>query len=156
STGSVGFWPLPPRRERAWPAVRALAVGGALAVTVVYLSPIAEPLGARLFPFGPSANALERGSVENRLALDRDAFLIVRDHLPFGVGGGNYGLAALAGGYQEGWGEPAPNLALLIAAELGLPGILAAGVIVFATLRVLRDAGRPRPEQRVATAALVA
>ena len=29
-------------------------------------------------------------------------------------------------------------------------------VIAFATIRVLRAAGRPRPEQRVATAALVA
>src|SRR5438445_132563 len=106
SSQRVG-WPLQRRDESSRSSWRTMAAGGALALTVVYLSPIAEPLGGRLFPFGPGANALERGSIENRLALDRDAFLIVRDHLPFGVGGGNYGLAALAGAYQEGWGEPA-------------------------------------------------
>ena len=44
---------------------------------------------------------------------------------------------------------------MLIAAELGLPGILGAGVIAFATIRVLRAVGRSRPD-RAAAAALVA
>jgi hypothetical protein len=101
-----------------------------LTAAVVALSPLAPTVATRVFPFGPESNALERGSVENRLALDRSGVSEAMDHLPLGVGGGNYGVVALAEGYQEGWGEPAPNLALLIATELGIPGVLAAGVVV--------------------------
>src|SRR5207253_4537573 len=68
---------------------------------------------------------------------DRSAVSEGVDHLPLGVGGGNYGAVAVAQGYQEGWGEPAPNLALLIATELGLPGLLAAGLIVVGALRAI-------------------
>jgi hypothetical protein len=109
-----------------------------LTVAVVALSPLAPTVATRVFPFGPDTNALERGSLENRLALDRSAVSEGLDHLPLGVGGGNYGAVAVAEGYQEGWGEPAPNLALLIATELGLPGLLAAGLIVLGALRVIR------------------
>jgi O-Antigen ligase len=108
-----------------------------LTVVVVAVSPLAPTVATRVFPFGPEANALERGSVENRLALDRSAVAEGFDHLPLGVGGGNYGAVALAEGYQEGWGEPAPNLALLIATELGLPGVVAAGLVVVGVLRAI-------------------
>jgi O-Antigen ligase len=108
-----------------------------LAIVLVAVSPLAPTVAARVFPFGPEANALERGSVENRLALDRSALSEGFDHLPLGVGGGNYGAVALAEGYQEGWGEPAPNLALLIATELGLPGVVAAGLVVVGVLRAI-------------------
>jgi hypothetical protein len=109
-----------------------------LTVAVVALSPLAPTVATRVFPFGPDSNALERGSVENRLALDRSAVSEGVDHLPLGVGGGNYGVVAVAEGYQEGWGEPAPNLALLIATELGLPGLAAALVILFGALCAIR------------------
>jgi O-antigen ligase len=109
-----------------------------LTVAVVALSPLAPTVATRVFPFGPDTNALERGSVENRLALDRSAVSEGSDHLPLGVGGGNYGAVAVAEGYQEGWGEPAPNLVLLIATELGLPGLAAALVILSGALRAIR------------------
>jgi O-Antigen ligase len=109
-----------------------------LTVAIVALSPLAPTVATRVFPFGPDTNALERGSVENRLALDRSAVSEGFDHLPLGVGGGNYGVVAVAEGYQEGWGEPAPNLALLIATELGLPGLVAAVVICIGALRAIR------------------
>ncbi len=66
----------------------------------------------------------------------------ISDHLPLGIGGGNYGLVAIAEGRQEGWGQPAPNVALLIAAELGLPGVLALAVLVVGTVRSLRMGDR--------------
>ena len=109
-----------------------------LTVVVVALSPLAPTVATRVFPFGPDTNALERGSVENRLALDRSGVSEGFDHLPLGVGGGNYGVVAVAEGYQEGWGEPAPNLALLIATELGLPGLAAALVMFVGALRAIR------------------
>jgi O-antigen ligase/polysaccharide polymerase Wzy-like membrane protein len=108
-----------------------------LTVAVVALSPLAPTVATRVFPFGPDTNALERGSVENRLALDRSGVSEGFDHLPLGVGAGNYGVVAVAEGYQEGWGEPAPNLALLIATELGVPGLAAALVIFFGALRAI-------------------
>jgi len=111
-----------------------------LTVAVIAVSPVAPTVATRLFPYGPDSNPLERGSVENRLALDRGALSEAFHHLPLGVGGGNYGQVALAEGYQEGWGEPAPNLPLLIGTELGLPGVLAAMLVVLGTIRALRVA----------------
>jgi len=67
----------------------------------------------------------------------------IGDHLPLGVGGANYGLVAVAEGYQEGWGEPVPNLVLLITAELGLPGVLALLLVVVGCVRLLA-VGRTR------------
>jgi hypothetical protein len=123
-----------PVRARRW---LSLVVAAALAAIAV--SPLAPTFESRLFPLGPTSNPLERGSIENRLALDRDALLSIARHLPSGVGGANYGLAALADGFQEGgWGEPAPNVGLLIAAELGVPGVLGLALIVFGIVRILR------------------
>jgi hypothetical protein len=113
-----------------------------LTVALVALSPLAPTVATRLFPYGPESNPLERGSLENRLALDRSGLAEAFDHLPLGVGGGNYGAVALAEGYQEGWGEPAPNLGLLIATELGLPGVLAAGVVVVGLVGAIVWRGR--------------
>jgi hypothetical protein len=100
------------------------------------LAPLLEP---RLLPFGPTGNALERGSIQDRLALDATAVVEIVDHWPLGVGGGNYGLVSVAEGYQEGWGEPVPNIVLLIAAELGVPGVLALAVLAFATARFVAE-----------------
>jgi hypothetical protein len=111
-------------------------VGGA-ALVGVGLTPVATLVEPRLFPFGPNGNALERGSIQDRLALDGAAVLEIADHWPRGMGGGNYGLVSVTEGYQEGWGEPVPNVALLIAAELGLPGVFALALLLFATLRLI-------------------
>jgi hypothetical protein len=111
-------------------------VGGAALVSVA-LTPLAPLVEPRLFPLGPSGNELERGSIQDRLALDGAAVLEIADHWPRGVGASNYGLVSVDEGYQEGWGEPVPNVALLIAAELGLPGILALAVLVFAITRLI-------------------
>ena len=129
------WWWTSHRRGRAGWSLLGLVP---LTVAVVALSPLAPTVATRVFPFGPDTNALERGSVENRLALDRSAISEGFDHLPLGVGGGNFGAVAVVEGYQEGWGEPAPNLALLIATELGLPGLVAASVIVVGSLRAIR------------------
>lgn len=110
----------------------------ALGAAAIACTPIAPMVGARLFPFGSESNVLERGSVENRLALDRDAVVGLSRHIPGGIGGGNYGKVAVAEGQQEGWGEPVPNVVLLIAHELGMPGVFALVVIIFGAARVLR------------------
>ena len=130
------WWWTSHRRGRAGWSLLGLVP---LTVAVVALSPLAPTVATRVFPFGPDTNALERGSVENRLALDRSAVSEGFDHLPLGVGGGNYGVVAVAEGYQQGWGEPAPNLALLVATELGLPGLVATLLIVFGALRAIRS-----------------
>lgn len=139
------------RRQRRWWFPPILGVAGLAALA---FSPVGPTIGERFSVLGPDANPLERGSIENRLALDASAFAEIRDHLPEGVGAANYGPAALAGGYQEGWGEPAPNLVLLIAAELGAAGLVvlaAVGLGVVATIR----ARVPPPAVSAAFLALV-
>jgi len=137
---SVSCWPAVRQRHARWwiAPIAAVAVLSAIA-----LSPIAPTIAERLSPLGADTNALERGSIENRLALDRSALVEIGDHLPLGVGGANYGLVAVAEGYQEGWGEPVPNLVLLITAELGLPGVLALLLVVVGCVRLLA-VGRTR------------
>jgi O-antigen ligase/polysaccharide polymerase Wzy-like membrane protein len=114
------------------------------AVAAIMLSPAGSLVAQRLLVFSPEVNALERGSVENRLALDRSALDLIISHQPAGVGAGNYGITSVAEGYQEGWGEPAPNLALLIVAELGFAGILALVCIANATVRLLHVPSHPQ------------
>lgn len=110
---------------------------------VLLASPLRTIMGERLLPFTAEASPLERGSIEHRLALDRAALLEVHDHWPSGVGAANYGVAAIAEGHQQGWGEPAPNVGLLTIAELGLPGAIALTCIAFGILRLLRTGGAP-------------
>jgi hypothetical protein len=117
----------------------------AVALTALAFSPVGPTIGERFSALGPDPNPLERGSIENRMALDESAFAEIRDHLPEGVGAANYGLVAVAGGYQEGWGEPAPNLVLLIAAELGLPGVVALMLVVAGVVRTIRSTRIPAP-----------
>lgn len=128
-------------------------VGGAALVSVGF-TPLAPLVASRLFPFGPSGNALERGSIQDRLALDRAAVVEIADHWPRGVGASNYGLVSVSEGYQEGWGEPVPNVGLLIAAELGLPGVLALVLLVFAVVRLIYL--ESDTERSVLTASIVA
>jgi hypothetical protein len=128
-----------------------------LVVAVIAVSPFASIVATRLLPLGPSSNPLERGSVQNRLALDLSALSEASHHLPLGVGAGNYGKVALAEDYQQGWGEPAPNVALLIVTELGLPGLVAALLVAFGGIRALcvRGAGVDRAAAAACLALLV-
>jgi hypothetical protein len=137
-------------RARWWPLLASGLVLVALAG-----SPVGPTLAARVLPFGAAANPLERGSIGNRLALDRDALALIGRHLPFGVGGGNYGLVAVDEGDQEGWGEPAPNVLLLVVAELGLPGLAALALMVLGALGGLRVRGRLDVAAAAACLALV-
>jgi hypothetical protein len=149
----LGFWWCSGERHRR--DVVSFAAMTAVACTAIGVSPLGSTFEARLFPLGPESNALERGSIEHRLALDRESLVAIVDHLPFGVGGGNYGLVAIADGRDDGWGEPAPNVALLVITELGVPGVLALALIVFGTLRALRQQGRFDTAATVACLALV-
>ena len=149
----LGVWWWSSARQghaRWWPLLAS-----AVALVALAGSPAGPTLGARVLPFGAAANPLERGSIGNRLALDRDALPLIGQHLPFGTGGGNYGLLAVAEGYQEGWGEPAPNVLLLVAAELGLPGIAALALLVWGMLGTLRTDGRLDVAATAACLALV-
>ncbi len=127
---------------RAGRSHRWAVVGIGLALVGVACSPVAPILNARLLPLSGGSNALERGSIGNRLVLDRDALAEIVRHLPLGAGGGNYGLVAVADGYQQGWGEPPPNAPLLITAELGLPGLAALALLGLGTARAVRGRGR--------------
>jgi hypothetical protein len=132
----------------------AIVAASALALTGLLLSPLGPTLGGRIWPW--SANALERGSIGNRLQLDADALMDARTHLPLGVGGGNFGVAAVRDGFQVGWGEPAPNVALLIATELGAPGILAGLTLLAVSIGAVSRAGPARvPAVAVCCALLV-
>jgi hypothetical protein len=130
----IAWWAgAPKRHSRRWLPVM---VGGA-ALVGIGLTPVAALVEPRLFPFGPNGNALERGSIQDRLALDAAGVVEIADHWPRGVGAGNYGRVSVSEGYQEGWGEPVPNVLLLIAAELGLPGVVALALVLFATVRFI-------------------
>jgi hypothetical protein len=131
-----------------------LAVAGiGLALVGLACSPVAPILNARLLPLSSGSNALERGSIGNRLVLDRDALAEIIHHLPLGVGGGNYGLDTVADGYQQGWGEPPPNAPLLITAELGLPGLAALCLLGLGAAEAVR--GRSRLDVGVLASCLV-
>jgi hypothetical protein len=131
----VWWWSSPHQRRSRWWLLASVAA----VLVVLALSPFGPTMAGRLAALEPDSNPLERGSVETRLALDYQAPYEIIDHLPLGVGGGNYGLVTVAEGRQEGWGQPAPNVALLVAAELGAPGVLALVVVVLATGRSLRS-----------------
>jgi O-antigen ligase/polysaccharide polymerase Wzy-like membrane protein len=110
---------------------------GCAALAGIWITPLAPLVEPRVLPFGPNGNALERGSIQDRLALDVAAVGEIADHWPRGMGGGNYGQVSVSEGFQEGWGEPVPNVALLIAAELGLAGLAALALLIIATTRLI-------------------
>jgi O-antigen ligase len=117
---------------------RALVVAGVLVVAAggLLATPVGGLIGVRLSP--RPANDLERGSIEQRLSLDRSALSLIKRHPTLGVGAGNFGEASLAEGLQAIFGEPAHSVPLLIVAELGVPGALAGLVLAGGLLMVLR------------------
>jgi O-Antigen ligase len=121
--------------SRPW---RILVVAGVLAViaAVLLVSPVGGLIGVRLSP--RPANDLERGSIEQRLSLDRSALSLIKRHPTLGVGAGNFGEASLEAGLQAIFGEPAHSVPLLIVAEMGIPGALAGLALTLGLLIVLR------------------
>jgi O-antigen ligase/polysaccharide polymerase Wzy-like membrane protein len=111
------------------PRLMLLGAGLGVALVVLALSPVGELVAVRLSP--RPANDLERGSIEQRLALDRHALTLIKRHPGLGVGAGNFGEASLEEGLQAVFGEPAHSVPLLVAAETGLPGLLAGACLVF-------------------------
>jgi O-antigen ligase len=107
-----------------------------LAAAVLLLSPVGGVIGVRLSP--QPANDLERGSIEQRLSLDRSALSLIKRHPTLGVGAGNFGEASLEAGLQAIFGEPAHSVPLLIVAEMGVPGALAGLALTVGLLLVLR------------------
>jgi O-antigen ligase len=121
--------------RRPW---TVLVVAGALVVVAAALlaSPVGGVIGVRLSP--RPANDLERGSIEQRLSLDRSALSLIKRHPTLGVGAGNFGEASLEAGLQAIFGEPAHSVPLLIVAEMGVPGALAGLVLAVGLLLGLR------------------
>jgi O-antigen ligase len=119
------WWLATSARQAAW---RWLLPGLALAALVLVFSPLGGVVGVRLSP--TPANELERGSIEQRVALDRQALTLIKRHPTLGVGAGNFGEASLEEGLQAVFGEPAHSVPLLIVAELGVPGALAGASLV--------------------------
>jgi O-antigen ligase len=112
--------------------------GLALVAIGLLASPVGAVVGVRLSP--RPANDLERGSIEQRLWLDRSALTLIKRHPTLGVGAGNFGEASLEEGLQALFGEPAHSVPLLIVAELGVPGALAGlGLLVGGLLLARRN-----------------
>jgi O-antigen ligase len=132
----LGVWWLTTSPRRIpW---RWLLPGLALVGLGLLISPVGAVVGVRLSP--RPANDLERGSIEQRLALDRLALTLIKRHPTLGVGAGNFGEASLEEGLQALFGEPAHSVPLLMVAELGVPGALAgAGLVCGVALLVRRD-----------------
>jgi hypothetical protein len=116
--------------------VAAVSLLVVLAAAVLLLSPVGGVIGVRLSP--RPANDLERGSIEQRLSLDRSALSLIKRHPTLGVGAGNFGEASLEAGLQAIFGEPAHSVPLLIVAEMGVPGALAGLALTVGLLLVLR------------------
>jgi O-antigen ligase len=107
-----------------------------VAAAGLLISPVGGLIGVRLSP--RPANDLERGSIEQRLSLDRSALTLIKRHPTLGVGAGNFGEASLEEGLQAIFGEPAHSVPLLIVAETGVPGALAGLALVLGVLVVAR------------------
>jgi hypothetical protein len=130
----LGVWWLTATRRRIpW---RLVASGLAVLTLVLLVSPVGALVGVRLSP--RPANDLERGSIEQRLSLDRSALSLIKRHPTLGVGAGNFGEASLAEGLQAIFGEPAHSVPLLIVAETGVPGALAGLALAVGVLLVAR------------------
>ena len=119
------------RRRRAWPWILAALLCGLLALLVAFQFPA---LAARLNPQG------ETGFL--RLNLWRASLNMARDHPWIGVGLDNF-LYQYRGRYifDAAWREPnlnhPHNIFLDFATRLGLPGLLAGGLLFFAFARLL-------------------
>jgi O-antigen ligase len=135
-TRRVGYAALRQAARRSWPAFAAAGVLVAVVGLVLLASPVGGLIGVRLSP--RPANDLERGSIEQRLSLDRSALSLIKRHPTLGVGAGNFGEASLEAGLQAIFGEPAHSVPLLIVAEMGIPGALAGLILAFGVLLGLR------------------
>jgi O-antigen ligase len=131
AVGLGAWWLTATGRRIPW---RLVLPGLAVLALVLLVSPLGALVGVRLSP--RPANDLERGSIEQRLSLDRSALTLIKRHPTLGVGAGNFGEASLDEGLQAIFGEPAHSVPLLIVAELGVPGAVA-GVALVAGIGLL-------------------
>ena len=130
----LGVWWLTSTGRRIpW---RFVLPGLAVVALVLLVSPVGGVIGVRLSP--RPANDLERGSIEQRLSLDRSALSLIKRHPTLGVGAGNFGEASLEAGLQAIFGEPAHSVPLLIVAEMGIPGAVAGLALTVGLLLALR------------------
>jgi O-antigen ligase len=134
--------------------VRRWAVGGAVILALVGL-PLMPILAARANLLG-EAQPLERRSLSDRVQLSLAAVAMFVDRPLFGVGAGAFVVQLYQTRAVELPLEPAHNLPLLLAAELGLPGLLALGVAAAAVAwRLWRRRGPAAPAEVALGAAVV-
>jgi O-antigen ligase len=129
---SVLVWLLPGRRRRV------AAVAGAVAA-VLLIAGLMGPIGARLSPHasGPLVMLLDRWRVWSV------AVAMAVDHPLFGIGVANFeNFYAGYSGHRFGLNH-AHNLFLNIAAERGIPALLAFGALVFSLFKLLASHIRP-------------
>jgi O-antigen ligase len=138
--GLVVLLVLAPRARRVVTRGRHLAVAaGVLAVTLVAVP--SQPLLSIVAGRAASLVDGRRNPYDNRPAIWREALRQIAAHPVLGVGPGGYPLAAGVRPSQVGSVAPehAHNLALTMAAEQGLLGVLAlAGAVCVATVAVVR------------------
>jgi len=116
---------------------RSLAVGGALLIAFLLVSP-SSPLRRILSPAHSDVEAKDA-----RLGLWEAGLRMVRDHPLAGVGLGNFKHAV--GDYGEAEGDVwrmAHNAYLEIAAEMGLPGLAAFVGVIYLSCRSMDRLGR--------------
>jgi O-Antigen ligase len=132
----LGVWWLTTSGRRIHIPWRVVVPAVAVLGLAVLLSPVGGLIAVRLSP--RPANDLERGSIEQRLSLDRSALILIKRHPTLGVGAGNFGEASLDEGLQAIFGEPAHSVPLLIVAETGVPGAVAGLLLGGGVLLVTR------------------
>jgi hypothetical protein len=123
---AAAVWALAPS-----PVVRARAAraaGVVLASALFSLLPLLPVLTARIGPSGPDRD-LEHRSVDQRVLLTRENLRLLAANPLLGVGAGASVPRVAALGLPTVPREPAHNVPLLIAAETGLPGMLALGLL---------------------------
>jgi putative inorganic carbon (HCO3(-)) transporter len=124
---------------------RNLAIMGVLLIPMI-IAPI-SPLHRLLHP-----SRSDEGSTENREQVWKAGLRMIQAHPFLGVGVGNFkALSAYYGDFDPKQSSLAHNTYIEIAAEMGLPGLLAFLAILFCSLRTL---GRVRLHTRTGPALL--
>ncbi len=132
---AVAFWLLGYRRPIDWRRVSRWAAAGLGALTLLSL-PLAPLLLARV-NLGTQPLRLEQRSLDDRARLALAAAQMLADRPHAGVGGGAFVVRLYQVAGVDLPLEPAHNVPLLIAAELGVPGVVALAVLAAAISRRL-------------------
>jgi O-antigen ligase len=125
--------------------VRNLAIVGVMLIPMI-IAPV-SPLHRLLHP-----TRSDEGSTENREQVWKAGLRMIQAHPFLGVGVGNFkALSAYYGGFDPKESSLAHNTYIEIAAEMGLPGLLAFSAILYFSLRTL---GRVRRQTRTSSTLL--